>query len=50
MIAEGTFSNVKAIFDWWDDSNKSLVDYEGFVAPISVEPERWAAIKARYRR
>ncbi|MBZ0270088.1 right-handed parallel beta-helix repeat-containing protein, partial [bacterium] len=30
MQAEGTFSDIESIFDWWDDTSKSLVDYEGF--------------------
>jgi hypothetical protein len=54
MQAEGTFSDIEAIFDWWDDSSKSLVDFEGFIVPptsagSSVETASWASVKARYR-
>jgi hypothetical protein len=54
MLDEGTFSDIEAIFDWWDDNSKSLVDYEGFITgPVSVEKaldsDSWARIKARYR-
>jgi hypothetical protein len=53
MVAEGTFSDIEAIFDWWDDSSKSLVDYQGFINPTSagssMETASWASVKARYR-
>ena len=39
LLAEGTFADIEAFFDWWDDSSKALVDYEGFAAPISIEAE-----------
>ena len=50
---EGTFSDIEAIFDWWDNNTKSLVDYEGFINPTSaesfVETASWASVKSRYR-
>jgi hypothetical protein len=54
MQAEGTFSNIEKIYDWWDDSSRSLVDYEGFIVPTSVpegdvKPASWADIKSLYR-
>lgn len=53
MQTEGTFSNIERIYDWWDNSDLSLVDYEGFIVPTStgesVKPASWGAIKASYR-
>jgi hypothetical protein len=49
MLAEGTFSDIQAIYDWWDNSQLSLVDYEGFEAPVSLAPKSWGSIKAGYR-
>lgn len=54
MIAEGTFSDIEAIYDFWDASSASLVSYDGFASgPVSVEPtvvsRSWARVKAAYR-
>gem|GEM_PF-7026072 len=54
MVAEGTFSNIEKIHDWWDDGSKSLVDFEGFIVPTSapegsVKAASWGEIKASYR-
>jgi hypothetical protein len=48
MTAEGTFADIEAIYDFWDDSNWSLVDYSGFMV-TAVERRSWASIKASYR-
>jgi hypothetical protein len=48
MIAEGTFSDIESIYDFWDDSSKSLVNYEGFQAPVSVTSSSWGKVKAQY--
>ena len=54
MLAEGTFSDIEAIFDFWDDSSRSLVNFEGFVVPVSAPEGSWSeaslgVIKAKYR-
>jgi hypothetical protein len=51
MTAEGIFSDIQAIYDWWDDHTYAVVEYEGFVAPVSVGDRlaSWGAIKASYR-
>jgi hypothetical protein len=51
MIAEGTFSDIESIFDFWDDSDRSLVNYEGFTVPVSITSSysSWGRIKAQYR-
>ena len=55
MINEGTFSDIASIYDWWDNSSYSLVDYSGFsggptnVPQGSVEITSWGNIKSMFR-
>ena len=49
MLAEGTFSDISTIFDWWDNAQYSLVDYSGFLAPVAAAPQTWGKMKAAFR-
>ena len=50
MQAEGTFSDIGTIYDWWDNTGVSLVDYSGFQGgSAAVQHASWGAIKQQFR-
>jgi len=54
MQFKGTFANINKIYDWWDNSQFSLVDFGGFIVPTSAPDDglkaaSWGEIKSRYR-
>lgn len=49
MNAEGSFSDIEAIYDWWDNPDRSLCDYDNWLdSCMATEPTTWGKIKAEF--
>ena len=50
MGAEGLFSDIESIYDWWDENSRSLVDYSGYEGGgTAVKHTSWGDIKSMFR-